>query len=219
AVGPAQTLQKKNPDGTTTTLYGSLKNGTLLPESGEGFVRLNSADTTWGAGMMISLIENSTAFFLKNFPMKNKIYIGSIAQQNGGPYGPHKSHQNGLDGDILFMGQTKYGTVLDEDGQVSSKFDPALNFAFWKLLVQQNLVVGGKTQSAVYMIFVAPVIKDFMCDWAQKNALLNDPLNAEVMRRLRRTAGHDTHFHVRLRCSPFYSECHQLGEIESGTGC
>lgn len=105
AVGPAQTSQKKNSDGTSSPRYGSLQNRSLLPSSGEGFVRLNSPETSWGTGMIISLIENSTAFFVKNFPVEHKVHIGSIAQQNGGAYGPHKSHQNGLDGDVLYMGR------------------------------------------------------------------------------------------------------------------
>ncbi|RYZ79709.1 MAG: hypothetical protein EOP06_26695, partial [Proteobacteria bacterium] len=142
-----------------------------------------------------------------------------IAQQAGGAYGPHRSHQNGLDGDILFMGQTKYETVLENNGAVSAKFDPELNWAYWKLIVEQKMVIENESIGAVYMIFVAPVIKDYMCKWAQQKGLLKDPVNAEVMRRLRRTAGHDTHFHVRLRCSPEYTDCHQLGEIEAGTGC
>ncbi|MBC7371209.1 MAG: penicillin-insensitive murein endopeptidase [Bdellovibrionaceae bacterium] len=219
AVGPTQTLQRKNPDGKVTPWYGGLQNGTLLPASGDGFVRLNSPDTSWGTGMMISLIQNSTAYFVGHYPMKNKVYVASIAQEHGGPYGPHNSHQNGLDGDILFMGQTKYGTVLDDVGQVTSKFNPELNWAYWKLISRQKIVIESKPVSAVYMIFVAPVLKDYLCNWATQNGMLSDPENAEIMRRLRRTAGHDTHFHVRLRCSPYYADCNQLGDIAAGTGC
>lgn len=219
AVGPTQTIQVKDPEGNIQPWFGSLVNGTLLPASGEGFVRLNSPDTSWGAGMTISLIEKATAFYVKTYQPKNKIFVASIAQEGGGPYGPHKSHQNGLDADILFMEQTKYGTVLDEQGQVTDKFDPQKNWNFWKLLMTQNLVLDGKLQSAVYMIFVAPVIKDFMCQWAEKQNLLQDPESIEILRRLRRTAGHDTHFHLRLRCSPYYVACYQQGEIAAGSGC
>jgi penicillin-insensitive murein endopeptidase len=218
AVGPAQTVSRKNPDGTVTPWEGSLRNGSLLPESGDGFVRLNAADTTWGAGMMISLLTNSSAYYVQNFSPR-KIYVASISQQNGGAYGPHHSHENGLDADVLFMGQTKYGTVLDSQGQITAKFDPQKNWNFWRLLISQKILAHGQPTTAVYMIFVAPVIKDFLCQWAAGQNLLADPVNAEVMRRLRRTAGHDTHFHVRLKCSPYYPECYQLNEIVEGPDC
>ena len=103
--------------------------------------------------------------------------------------------------------------------QVGDRFDPELNWAFWKLITQQKIMNAGKPASAVYMIFVAPVIKDSICRWAKQNGLLMDPENSEVLRRLRRTEGHDTHFHIRLRCSPYYIDCIQLGEIAAGTGC
>jgi penicillin-insensitive murein endopeptidase len=219
AVGPAQTIERKNPDGSVTPWEGSLLNGTLLPASGDGFVRLNSPDNSWGAGVMITLLEHSTAFYAKNFSNGFKIYVASIAQEHGGGYGPHKSHENGLDADILYMGQTKYGTVLDSDGKVSAQFDPQKNWDYWRLLLQQQITENNTVRSVVYMIFVHPVIKDYLCAWAKEKNMLADPVNAELMRRLRRTAGHDTHFHLRLRCSPYYQDCYQQGDIAAGPGC
>jgi penicillin-insensitive murein endopeptidase len=213
AVGPAQTTQKKNPDGSTVPWYGALRNGTLLPAQGEAFVRMNFPETSWGTGMMISLIDQATAYYAKNYSPGMKVYIASIAQQNGGPYGPHKSHQNGLDADILFMGQTRWGSVLDGNNQVTDKFNPQKNWDFWRLLTAQRLLVKGKPTSAVYMILVAPPIKNYLCQWAKDQGLLSDPLNVEVMKRLRATEGHDTHFHMRLNCSPYYPDCHQQGAL------
>ena len=219
AVGPTQTVQKQNPDGTVAPWYGSLENGRLLPKSGEGFVRANSPDTSWGSGLMISLLENATKYYVDTFQSPVPVYIGSIAQEHGGPYGPHKSHQNGLDADIYFIGQTKYESVLDANGQITAKFNPQKNWDFWKLLVQQQILVKDKPTTVVYMIFIAPVLKDSLCQWAKAQNLLANPLDAEVMRRLRRTAGHDTHFHLRLKCSPYHPDCYQQNEIQAGPGC
>src|SRR5437868_5260513 len=114
AVGPTQTIQKQADDGSKAPWYGSLVDGELLPERGDGFVRVNSPDTSWGTGLMISLLENASAYYVQNFSAAVDVRIASIAQEHGGPYGPHKSHQNGLDADIYFMGQTKWESVLDE---------------------------------------------------------------------------------------------------------
>lgn len=219
AVGPAQTMQIRNPDGTVTPIYGSLQDGVLLPESGEGFVRVNSPTTSWGAGMMISLLTNASAFYVKHFSPTYKVHIASIAQQAGGAYGPHKSHQNGLDGDVYFMGQTRYESVLDANGMVTSKFDPQKNWDFWRLLFSQQMEVQGKMRPAVYMIFIHPTLKTYLCGWAKDQDLLKNPIDYEILKRLWPTPGHDTHFHVRLRCSPFYTECVQQNEIPEKTGC
>lgn len=219
AVGPAQTREVRNPDGTISYQYGSLKDGILLPAQGPGFVRVNSPDTSWGAGMMISLMTNASAFYVKYFSPGYKVHIASIAQENGGAYGPHKSHQNGLDGDVYYMGQTQYGTVLDPNGAVTEKFNPQKNWDFWRILMLQEMEVGGVSRPAVYMIFVHPTIKTFLCGWAKDNNLMANPIDREILKRLWPTAGHDTHFHVRLRCSPYYQDCVQQNEIPDVTGC
>lgn len=220
AVGPAQTIQPKNSDGSLgAPVYGRLQNGTLLPEKGQGFIRINSPTTSWGTGMMVSLLTRASLEMNQRLYPGITILIASIAQEHGGPYRPHKSHQNGLDADVVFAGQTKYETVLDKDGRVTEKFHPEKNWNFWKLFVQQQILQKGQPTTVVSMIFVSPEIKQYMCAWAKQRGLLSNPLDAEVMRRLRPTAGHDDHFHIRLKCSPHHPLCQQQGEIASGTGC
>ncbi len=219
AVGPAQTREIRNPDGTITYQYGSLQDGVLLPAQGPGFVRVNSPDTSWGAGMMISLLTNASAFYGKYFSPHYNVHIASIAQEKGGAYGPHKSHQNGLDGDVYYMGQTQYGSVLDSNGAVTEKFDAQKNWDFWRILMLQEMDIGEVSRPAVYMIFVHPTLKTYLCEWAKAQNLINNPLDREILKRLWTTAGHDTHFHVRLRCSPYYTDCVQQNEIPDVTGC
>lgn len=207
AVGPAQTIILKNPDGTTTTILGSLEQGTLLPERGEGFKRLSGADTSWGAGHMISLLENASAHFKKYFWSDHVLHIGDVAQELGGPYTPHSSHQNGLDADVLFMGQTQYISVVDAEGKVTERFDRDMNWYFFKMLASQKMMDGTRIVPVVTMILVAPEIKTEMCRWAKEKGLLEDADNRELMSLLRSAAGHDDHFHIRLRCSPHHLQC------------
>lgn len=207
SVGPAQTVNNANPDGTTTPLYGSLSEGTLLPLSGEGFKRVNSPATSWGAGHMISLLQNASKEFVKNYDSQAVIHIGSIAQEHGGPFRPHSSHQNGLDADVLFVGTRNFDSVVDEHGIVTERFDRQKNWDFFKLLYSQKIKDGAKIQSVISMILVAPEIKTELCRWANENHLLEDKENLEMMKTIRPTAGHDDHFHIRLRCSPHHPQC------------
>jgi penicillin-insensitive murein endopeptidase len=220
AVGPAQgPVKVKNPDGTLTDLYGSLINGTSLPERGDSFRKIEpKSETSYGAGMMISLIENASAEFQRSVVPGNVVWVGEIAQKNGGPFG-HKSHQNGLDADIAFIGANDIVTVIDPQGNVMNTFDKEKNWNFWKMLYGQQILDHGKIRSVVSMILIDPRIKVAMCAWAKERNMLADPVNIEVMRRLRPTVNHDDHFHLRLHCSPHYAQCIQDGDPSAGTGC
>jgi len=198
---------------------GGLINGTLLPETGLGYRAGHGETDRWASGIMASLLISSAPLVAEKYPA-TLLRIGGIAQEFGGPYRPHTSHQNGLDADIQFVGTTKYQSVLDKDGNVTPLFDVEQNWFYWRLVTMQQLKVDGKVTSAVSMILVDPRIKTYLCAWAKNRQASLDALDYEVLTKLRPTAGHDDHFHLRLRCSPHYASC--LGErVPSArpTGC
>lgn len=197
---------------------GALENGTLLPQTGYGYSASRSETNRWGTGMMISLLVNSAKVVADSFP-GTVLKVGGLAQQFGGPYRPHKSHQNGLDADVQFVGTVKYESVLDESGAVTSKFDFDKNWAYWRLITSQQILVAGKPVSAVSMILVDPRIKAHICDVVNAHGGPQDELDVEVLKRLRPTEGHDDHFHVRLKCSPHYPNCIGSRDGFRDTGC
>jgi penicillin-insensitive murein endopeptidase len=219
AGGAPQGKVIKSADGKTTGQIGYLLNATQLPLKGVGFKRIGGADSTWGTGFMISLIENAAAAIGKEVPGLT-VYIGDIAKQFGGYFNPpHKSHQNGLDADIIFMGATDFSTVLDSHHQVTSRFDYEKNWRFWQMIVAQRYSDHGHVDSIVSMILIAPEIKQALCVWAKANHKIDDPQEREILRRLRPTEGHDDHFHVRLRCSPYHTSCEKSYAPPPETGC
>jgi penicillin-insensitive murein endopeptidase len=117
------------------------------------------------------------------------------------------------------MGMLHPASVLDKDGHVMTNvFVPQKNWDYWRSIVGQRYAKNGRVQSIVGMILVDPRIKTFLCDWAKTNKMLDDPLNQAVMTRLYPTEGHDDHFHVRLLCSPYHTQC--TGEFTpSKLGC
>lgn len=210
AVGPSQSK-----DGSS---QGSLTNGSLMPKSGLGFRRVGDESESWGAGHMISLIENASAYFTKEIWPGKEICVGGIAKQFGGKYGPHKSHQNGLDADILFVGNNDWKSVLNEKGEVTDRFNTEMNWAFWRSIFDQKIVENGKEISIVTMILVDPRIKTFLCDWGTKNNIFANPIDRELMTRIRPTEGHDDHMHIRIRCSPHHPLCVREW-IQQDLGC
>ncbi|RYZ75882.1 MAG: hypothetical protein EOP05_06650 [Proteobacteria bacterium] len=190
----------------TGPTQGGLINGTLLPQTGDSFRASSSEKSRWGSGMMVSMIMNSAPLLALQYTGVT-LRIGGIAQQTGGPYKPHKSHQNGLDADILFVGTDSYDSVLDSTGAVTERFDPEKNWAYWRMITAQKILVKGKPISAISMILVDPRIKTFLEARVVEDSIPMDELDLQVMKLLRPTEGHDTHFHVRLRCSPHYTTC------------
>lgn len=198
--------------------YGTLEHASLLPAKGEGFIRLGNDEGHYGTGHMISLLQYASADFARTHSGE-AVRFGSIAKQFGGNFPSHKSHQNGLDADVLFLGQTKWGSVLDAQGNVTEKFQPEKNWEYWRQLTSQRIAEDGRVKSIVALILVAPEIKKFMCNWAKERNLMNDPLSREVLQRLHPTAGHDDHFHLRLHCSPYHTQCVKNFGPRNEIGC
>ncbi len=198
---------------------GKLQNASQLPEKGPGFVRIGRPAETYGAGHMLSLIQGAAAVYEKTVDASVPIHVGAIAVQFGGPFRPHSSHQNGLDVDLLYMGQTKWKSVLDESGEVSDRFDIEKNWKFWRLLQSQKIERHGKRISIVKYIFVHPKLKATACDWAREKRLLENPMDAELMSKISPLQGHDDHMHVRIRCSPQHPLCLERGDPGPETGC
>lgn len=218
AVGRPQGVLVTQPDGSTTGSYGSLANARPLPRRGEGFRSVSAEDESFGAGHMISLIENSAAYIHQIYP-DVELRVGDISKVDGGYfYPPHKSHQNGLDVDLLYVGETRWRSVLDGEN-VSARFSFQKNWDYWNAIVSQKLRDQGRDESVVSMILVDPRIKTAVCEWAAQQGLDKTADGIEVLRRLRPTAGHDDHFHIRLRCSPYHSQCEGNFSPPGATGC
>jgi murein endopeptidase len=202
--------------------HGRLLNGTRLKDGNEidSFKTVYpKRDTHWGTGLMISLIENGTAFFKREFFQNGQVMLGDISKKNGGDIGSHASHQSGLDADIPYIGNSKFETVITAKGGVGPNFNYEKNWQFFRLIASQKIIQDGQKLTVLNRIFVNPVVKKNLCKWALHNNILDDPFDADIMRRIRPTGGHHKHFHVRLRCSPHYPTCRNQAEPPSGTGC
>jgi penicillin-insensitive murein endopeptidase len=160
--------------------------------------------------------------FIKHFSQKAAeasgwpgLLIGDMSQPRGGPMlTGHTSHQIGLDADIWLLPMPKRELSRAEREQTSSlnvvradRLD--VDAKAW---TDQHLAVirTAAMEPAVQRVFVNPAIKKAICR-TQKGQWW--------MGKIRPTAGHNYHFHVRLHCPPGQAGCVAQDPVAPGDGC
>ena len=168
---------------------------------------------------MHAVLTDASEFIKGHFPDSEILQVGDLSAHLGGLAEGHASHQNGLDGDIVYLRRNKYvqsPTSLDWDedfvnGKLPTKnFNTERNFELFKFLVKYT---------PVSRIFVDVAIKKQLCKFATDHFEMNDANTIETLRRLRPQDLHRTHFHLRISCPINDHECIPQSEPASGSGC
>jgi len=181
---------------------GCLSGGIRLPESGPGWqVMRPSRNRNWGHPALIAFIGR-LARAAQDAGWKG-IYVGDLSQPRGGPMpSGHRSHQIGLDADIWMLPPRRLDLSRAERETISSisvrTRDQRRVNANWTPRHMRVLKAAAK-DPAVDRIFVAAAVKIEMCRTAGRDRAW--------LQKIRPFYGHDTHFHVRLKCPPGASLC------------
>ena len=125
------------------------------------------------------------------------LYIGDMAQPRGGPMtSGHASHQIGLDADIWMLPPARLNLSRSEREAISSipvrSADQKSVTDNWTKS-HQALLKAAASDARIDRIFVAAAVKLEMCKTAKRS-------DKKWLQKIRPVAGHDTHFHVRLKC-------------------
>ncbi|OOF37889.1 penicillin-insensitive murein endopeptidase [Rodentibacter rarus] len=198
---------------------GSYSNGCIigaqaLPVKGEGYqvIRMNR-NRYYGHPEMIN--------YLKRLGEKAKaaglptMLVGDIAMPGGGRFlTGHASHQMGLDADIwLRMGAMSDADALNSDGKgllVVDRKAQRVDERVWNPH-HATLIKLAAQEPNVTRIFVNPAIKVKLCQTAgHDRGWLN---------KIRPWFGHDSHFHVRLKCPADAAYCEDQAPVPAGDGC
>ncbi len=149
------------------------------------------------------------------------LYIGDISQPRGGPMtSGHASHQIGLDADIWMLPPRRLDLSRAEREEISSipvrSADQRSVTANWTP-AHAALMRAAALDRRVDRIFVAAAVKIEMC----KTATADDTV---WLRKIRPISGHDTHFHIRMRCPAGSDLCETqsptVAELSNGgNGC
>jgi penicillin-insensitive murein endopeptidase len=191
-----------------------------LPETGPTWQAMRlSRNRNWGQPEMIAYLQDLSRMAV-SVGWKG-LYIGDISQPRGGPMtSGHASHQIGLDADVWMLPPSRLSLSRADREKISSipvrSGDQRSVTGNWTRS-HHALLKAAASDSRVDRIFVAAAVKLEMC----KTATSEDK---GWLQKIRPVAGHDTHFHVRLKCPPGASACEtQKPTVTSlskgGNGC
>jgi penicillin-insensitive murein endopeptidase len=195
-----------------------------------GLVELAETGPTWQA-MRLSRNRNwghpVTVQFLQELSVAATqvgwagLYVGDISQPRGGPMtSGHASHQIGLDADIWMLPPRRVDLSRAEREEISSipvrSADQRSVTENWTP-AHHALMRAAALDSRVDRIFVAAAVKIEMCKTAT-------PDDTVWLQKIRPVAGHDTHFHVRMKCPRGAALCETqtptVRELsDGGNGC
>lgn len=198
---------------------GKMMNSLQLPMEGLGFLKIQRPRKRHFATFdLIKVIQTAARIVREDFPQGERLQIGDIANQKGGQCASHKSHQNGLDADIVYYRKNfremnpEVNATFDEsfvkNGKVTENFDIERNWALFAALVSTG---------RVKRLFVDIAIKKAACEYAVSTGLNEEKI--EILRRLRLEALHDDHVHLRITCPNNSPNCQQQLEPPEGSGC
>ena len=167
-----------------------------LPETGPSWQAMRlSRNRNWGQPELVEYLQQlSVAATQVGWA---GLYIGDMSQPRGGPMtSGHSSHQIGLDADVWMLPPRRVDLSRQDREDISSipvrSADQRSITENWTP-AHKALMQAAASDSRVDRIFVAAAVKIEMCRTATR-------ADRAWLQKIRPIAGHDTHFHVRLKC-------------------
>ena len=149
------------------------------------------------------------------------LYIGDMAQPRGGPMtSGHASHQIGLDADVWMLPPKRLDLSRKERENISSlvvRSDDQRSVTKGWTNRHRAVMQAAASDPRVDRIFVAAAVKIEMCKTAKA-------ADKKWLQKIRPVAGHESHFHVRLKCPKGAKLCETqtptVSELSNGgNGC
>ncbi len=191
-----------------------------LPESGPSWQAMRlSRGRNWGHPELLDFIIDLSRT-AQEIGWKG-LYVGDMSQPRGGPMtSGHASHQIGLDVDIWQLPPKSLTLSRAEREKISSipvrSADQRSVTKNWTSR-HQAVMRAAALDPRVDRIFVAAAVKIEMCKTATRK-------DKDWLQKIRPVAGHETHFHVRLKCPKGARLCETqkptVAELSNGgNGC
>lgn len=191
-----------------------------MPESGPTWQAMRlSRNRNWGHPAMIEFLQQLSVA-ARQIGWAG-LYIGDISQPRGGPMtSGHASHQIGLDADVWMLPPRRLDLTVADRERISSvavrSADQRSVTRNWTR-AHHALLRAAASDPRVDRIFVAAAVKIVMCQGARR-------ADRAWLQKIRPVPGHDTHFHVRLKCPPGAVACQpqrpSVAELSNGgDGC
>lgn len=192
-----------------------------LPETGPTWQAMRlSRERNYGHPELVQYIVDLSRYAQANLGWAG-LYVGDMSQPRGGPMtSGHSSHQIGLDADIWMLPPKRLDLSRAEREEISSvavrSADQRSVTRAWTP-AHAALLQAAASDPRVDRIFVAAAVKIEMCRSAKRS-------DKKWLQKIRPIYGHDTHFHVRLKCPKGATLCETqkpgVSELSNGgNGC
>jgi penicillin-insensitive murein endopeptidase len=191
-----------------------------LPETGPTWQAMRlSRNRYWGHPTLMEYVQDLSREATRHGWAG--LYIGDISQPRGGPMtSGHASHQIGLDVDIWMLPPQRLNLSVAERESLSSisvRTDDQLRVNSNWTRAHYNIMRAAASDPRVDRIFVAAAVKLEMCKTARA-------ADTAWLQKIRPVAGHNYHFHVRLKCPRGARNCETqtptVAELsKGGNGC
>lgn len=184
---------------------GRLVDGQRLAPEGEGYRSIRqSRGRFYGIGTLVAGIEWTAKQVHAADPSAPPMAIGDLSAKNGGDISAHRSHENGLDADILVAWKDAEGKPVFADefvklparGSVSHggkriQFDAARTWLIVKTLAANPHM---RIQNAFLEQSLINAVLDYASKAGEDKAVIN-----KVSRMLEHWKGHSHHIHIRVQ--------------------
>lgn len=200
---------------------GKLKEADDILEQAPSVLKLlRPRNRSFATTEMAELLEQTANEMRADFPESEPLQVGDIAARNGGKIAGHKSHQNGLDADIVYYTKkqttqnpnlSRWSEDFVKGGKVTENFHVERNWHLMMKLIETKNVTR---------IFVDRAIKKVYClQRPELEKTYGKEIVTNVLRRMRPEALHSTHMHIRINCPEKDSLCQSQPEPAKGSGC
>ncbi len=215
--GAKKTPSRQRPQVIGFYSKGCLAGAQQLPETGPTWQAMRlSRNRNWGHPELVAFIERLSQAAVR--AGWKGLYVGDMSQPRGGPMtSGHQSHQVGLDVDIWMLPPERLDLTRAERERISSisvrTADQKRVNENWTP-AHMEIIRAAAEDPAVDRIFVAAAVKIAMCKSAGRDR--------KWLQKVRPLYGHNTHFHVRLKCPKGSPRCKRqtpVWRISKGDGC
>jgi penicillin-insensitive murein endopeptidase len=218
--GAMATASDQRPEAIGSYARGCGAGMVQLPETGPSWQAMRlSRNRNWGQPELVRfIVDLSQAAQAIGW---RGLYVGDMSQPRGGPMtSGHASHQIGLDADIWMLppsslrlsagareGLSSISVRTDDQTRVNGNWTDS----------HLALIRAAASDARVDRVFVAAAVKIAMCNVAGRK-------DRAWLQKVRPIAGHNYHFHVRLKCPAGSAACKTqsptVAELsKGGDGC
>ena len=192
-----------------TTSNGRLENGVVLPSKGSNFESYTSLGSVLGRTYVHNQIRDVivSSFKALETSRPGTVYVyGETGKKNGGPFSPHKTHQNGLSVDFMVpvidsnnrsiplptsaFNKYGYGIEFDVEGQYGSYRIDFEAMAAHLLALKQE---ADRSGIGIRWVIFDPKLQPYLFDTKYGQLLKQNNI---VFSKKPSWVRHDEHYHV-----------------------